>query len=225
VLTHDGYPLAPSGDAPGWLGLEIKDQAVDWNVLLARGDGAVCVRVPVSSPARKAGLMTGDFVISLNGKSYSAFHDADIPPIGSKVVVKAVRNGVVIWTEITVSRKPRPITKTLPPAVPCGTPVKRKERLQWLMRVTGLSGLAVLDKALAARLMVRYVNRDGVAYPGIDRLAGDLGVARSSIEHAIIRLRRAGFVAVISGRAAGRTNSYTLTWPDVGNVVRLRPPS
>jgi hypothetical protein len=176
-VTHDGYPLAPSGDAPGWLGLEIKDQAVDWNVILALGDGAVCVRVPVSSPARKAvpiGLMTGDFVISLNGKSYSVFHDADVPPIGSKVAVKAVRTGVVIWTEITVGRKPRPITKTLPPAVPCGAPVKRKERLQWLMRVTGQSGLTPLDKALAARLMVRYVNRDGIAYPGIDRLAGDL---------------------------------------------------
>jgi hypothetical protein len=210
---------------PGWLGLEIMDQAVDWNVILALGDGTVRVRVPTSSPARKAapiGLVNGDYVVSLNGQSYEALH-ADIPPIGSKVAVKAVRNGVVIWTEITVVRKLKPVTKAVPVAVPCGAPVKRKERPQWLMRVTGMSGLTALDKALATRLTVRYVNREGIAYPGIDRLAGDLGVARSSIERAITRLRRAGFLVVTSGRAVGRSNSYTLTWPDPGNVIRLRP--
>jgi hypothetical protein len=226
-VTHDARPIAPGGDASGWLGLEIMHQGVDWSVILALGDGTVRVRVPVGGPARKAapiGLVTGDYVVSLNGKSYEALQ-ADVPPIGSKVAVKAVRNGVVIWTEITVGRKPKPITKTLPPAVPCGAPVKRSERLQWLMRVTGMSGLTALDKALAARLMVRYVNRDGVAYPSIDRLAGDLDVTRSSIERAITRLCCAGFVAVTSGRAAGRSNNYTLTWPDAGNVIRLRPPS
>jgi hypothetical protein len=225
-VTHDTCPFEPSGDS-GWLGLEVMDHAVDWSVVLALGDGTMRIRVPVGSPARKAApisLVTGDYVVSLNGKSYEAFH-ADVPPIGSKVAVKAVRNGVVIWTEITVGRKTKPITKILQPAVPCGVPVKRKERLQWLMRVTGVSGLTPLDKALAARLMVRYVNRDGIAYPGIDRLAGDLGVKRRAIEHAITRLHRAGFVAVISGRAVGRANSYTLTWPDLSNVIRLRPPS
>jgi hypothetical protein len=224
-VTYDPRPVAPAGDAPGWLGLEIMDRGVDWNVILALGEGTVRVRVPASSPARKAapiGLATGDYVVSLNGKSYEAFH-ADVPPIGSKVAAKAVRNGDVIWTEITVGRKPKPIAKVAPPAVPCGAAVKRKERLKWLTRVTGMSGLTALDKALAARLMVRYVNREGVAYPGIDRLAGDLCMKRRAIEHAITRLRRAGFIAVTSGRAIGRANSYILTWPDLSNVIRLHP--
>jgi hypothetical protein len=226
-VTYDPRLMVPGGAAYGWLGLEIMDQGMDWNVILALGDGTVRVRVPVGSPARKAvpiSLVTGDYVVSLNGKSYEAFH-ADVPQIGSKVAVKALRNGGVIWTEITVGRKPKPVAKVVQPAIPCGAPVKRKERWQWLTRVTGMSGLTPLDKALATRLMVRYVNRDGVAYPGIDRLAGDLGVKRRAIEHAITRLRRAGFVAVTSGRTVGRVNNYTLTCPDLSNVIRLRPPN
>jgi hypothetical protein len=223
---HDVGATARGNDA-GWLGLEIMDQGVDWNVILALDDGTVRVRVPAGSPAKKAmpiGLVSGDYLVSLNGQSFEAFH-ANTPPIGSKVAAKAVRNGVVIWTEITIGRKPKSVANTLPPAVPCGYPVKRKERWQWLARVTGMSGLTALDKAVGTRLMVRYTNRDGIAYPGIDRLAGDFDVQRRAIERAITRLRRAGLVAVISGRTVGRTNRYTLTWPDLSNVVRLRAPS
>jgi hypothetical protein len=60
---------------PGWLGLEILDgSAVDWKTIVALGEGTVCVRVAAACPARKEGLRTKDYVRSINGIGFEAFH-------------------------------------------------------------------------------------------------------------------------------------------------------
>jgi hypothetical protein len=222
MLDAPDNGLKPS--EPGWLGLEALDRGVDWKTIVALGAETVCVRVDVRSPAKKAGLRTGDYVIEINTATFEAFHAGGLQP-GTRAVIKAWRDGQVIWGEATISLRPKPARKEKLSVVPCGADVARNDRLKWLTHVTGDPVLLVADKALAARLMVRYANRSGVSWPGIKRLAADLGVARRTIDYSIQRLHRAGYVDIKSGKKEGRSNEYTLTWPALSsaNVHRLRP--
>jgi hypothetical protein len=107
--------------------------------------------------------------------------------------------------------------------LPCGASVTRNERFKWLSRITGDPRLLPMDKALAARLVLYYLNRKGEAYPAHDTLANGLSVSVSSVKRSIVKLQRAGLLRVISGRKRGRSNCYSLSWPnDPGsNVVRI----
>jgi PDZ domain len=232
---RDGQPSIGDGANPteaGWLGLEILQHTVDWKLCVQLGDGTVRVRVDAGSPANKAGIKTGDYVISINGVSLEEFEAGGLR-IGTKAIIKAHREGQVIFAEVTIRPRPKPKRqKQLPLApcavVPCGADVERNERLKWLDQVTGDHMLRPIDKLVAVRLMVRYANRfTGIAYPSIKKLAADLGVARRSVDFAVKRLHRAGYHDLKSGKAEGRSNEYTATWPaptanvTSANVIRL----
>jgi hypothetical protein len=208
---------------PGWLGLEALQYTVDWNLCSKLGEGTVCVRVEPGSPASRKGLKTRDYVLSVNGVSFEVFQASGLQ-LGAKAIIKAYRDGQIIWAEITIGARPKPTRKEKLPSVRCGAEVPRSERWKWLNRVTGDPALRLADKLLAVRLMVRFLNRHtGVAYPGIKKLAADLGVARRSIDYALERLHRTGYIDIISGRKVGRSNVYTPTWPASGstNVLRM----
>jgi|SRR5258705_838958 hypothetical protein len=109
-----------------------------------------------------------------------------------------------------------------PFVVPCGADVERTDRLKWLSAVTGRPFLSLAAMALAARLMAKYADRQGVAYPSVGRLARDLGVSLSTMNRAVAELHRAGFIDIVSGKKGGRPNHYTLTWPACGKPTILQ---
>jgi hypothetical protein len=229
---RDGQPSIGSGgkpSEPGWLGLELLDgDKVDWKTIVALGDGTVRVRVAAPSPARKAGLRSKDYVISINGVNFEKFHAGGLQ-VGTKAVIKAWRDGGPLWIEAEIVARPRLKPRNEgPPAVACGAAVGRDERLKWLSQMSGSAVLHSLDKALALRLMVRYASRyTGIAKVGVRKLAADLGMSPRSIADAISRLHRAGYINIKSGKKGGLSNEYTPTWPSASgaNVLRLRPPA
>jgi helix-turn-helix protein len=212
---------------PGWLGLEILQHTVDWKLCGQLGDGTVRVRVDPGSPANKTGIKTGDYVISINGMGLGEFQAGGLRA-GTKAIIKVHRDGQVLFAEVTIRPRPKPkhqnkLSVSCAVVVPCGADVGRKERLKWIARVTGDPALSLIDKLVAIRLLVRYANRiTGIAYPGIETLAADLGVSRRAATYAVSRLHRAGYYDIKSGKSKGRSNEYTATWPAPNaNVLRL----
>jgi hypothetical protein len=221
----DAPQTAAAKVARGHLGLEEMSHAVDWQLALDLGPAVARVLVTPRSPAKKAGIASGDYVVSVNGTSLEAF-TAGQPPAGTVALIKVFRvgKGFLLFDAI-LSERPeitRP-SKALATAVPCGAPVARNERLKWLSRITGDPRLLPMDKALAARLVLYYLNRKGEAYPAHDTLANELSVSVSSVKRSIVKLQRAGLLHIASGRKRGRSNCYSLSWPnDSGsNVVRI----
>jgi hypothetical protein len=215
-----------AGTSPGWLGLDILQHTVDWKLCTQLGDGTVRVRVDPGSPASKAGLETCDYVVSVNGVGLEDFQAGGLR-IGAKAIIKAYRDGQVMFVEVTIRARPKPkrqdqflISNAL---VPCGADVERNERLKWIDKMTGDPALRMLDKLVAVRLMVHFANRrTGVAYPAVETLVADLGASRRSGTDAVRRLQRAGYFDVVSGKGEGRSNQYTATWPARStNIVRL----
>ena len=83
----------------GWLGVKIQSITEDIAESLGRTEdkGALVVEVTKGSPADKAGILTGDIILSFDGKEIAAMRK--LPrivaetPIGKKVQVVFLRNG------------------------------------------------------------------------------------------------------------------------------------
>jgi hypothetical protein len=89
---------------------------------------------------------------------------------------------------------------------------KRAARLGW-------RALRVLV-AIAA-----YADKDGVAYPSLDRIAADTGILRLKVPDAVAELERAGFLRRLRAGGRGKTNRYQIifdqpeTVPAAGTVL------
>ena len=71
----------------GHLGLTERSIEVDWKAVDEHGP---CVIVAPRSPAWKARLRSGDFIVSINGMTYEAFHSA-LPAAGTPFEIVAWR--------------------------------------------------------------------------------------------------------------------------------------
>jgi membrane-associated protease RseP (regulator of RpoE activity) len=216
----------PETNASGYLGLEQMTHAVDWRLVRDLDGDASRVAVAPRSPARKAGIRSGDYVVSINGSTFEAFN-ANPPPVGAVALVKVFRAGTgFLLFDATLTDKPLPKPAQRSRAfasTSCGQPVARNDRFKWLSRTTGDPRLSPRDKALAARLVVYYLNRGGEAFPAHNTIATELGASVSSVKRSIENLRRAGLLHVVSGRIQGRSNRYSLCWPaeHASNVVPI----
>jgi PDZ domain/Helix-turn-helix domain len=226
---RDGLPSIVGGASSselGWHGIQILHHPVDWPLCYQLGDGTVCVRVDPGSPARKAGLKTGDYLISVNGTTFEAFSEGR-PIAGTTAVIKAFRKGagVQYLEAVLIARpSPRPVTTRLcRPAIPCGRPVERNGKLKWLALVSRKSTLTPLDKAIATLLMTYYCNRKGDAYPSHATLARINNVCVRSVQRSISNLHRHGLLSVASRKKEGRSNLYSPCFPEEpsGKVVQI----
>lgn len=83
----------------GWLGVQIQDVTSDLaqSFGLDKPQGALVGGVDASGPAGKAGVQTGDVILSFNGRVLD--NSSDLPPlvgaapVGSKVELKVLRDG------------------------------------------------------------------------------------------------------------------------------------
>jgi serine protease Do len=97
----------------GMLGVEIKpvDDDVVKALKLDRARGAIVVSVSPDSAAQKAGLQSGDIILSYNGQD--VVQGTDLPPLvamtkpGSTVPIKILRDGKEKTVEATIGAMPR----------------------------------------------------------------------------------------------------------------------
>jgi serine protease Do len=97
----------------GMLGVEIKpvDDDVVKALKLDRARGAIVVSVSPDSAAQKAGLQSGDIILSYNGQD--VVQGTDLPPLvamtrpGSTVPIKIMRDGKEKTVEATIGAMPR----------------------------------------------------------------------------------------------------------------------
>lgn len=70
------------------------------------------------------------------------------------------------------------------------------------------------DRRVGTYIVERYIHKSGnVAYPGMQRLANELGKSTRTIERALWMLVRCGYlIQGRSGGGRGHANEYTVDW-------------
>ena len=195
----------------GYLGLTQRTIEVDWKSVVEHGP---CVIVAPRSPARKAGLKSGDFVVSINGMTYDNFHSA-LPAAGTMFRIVVWRERVGELTALgclgTIP-KPPPESSSASPTKPSGRQVTRKERPLFMQ---GFISSHPDLKALDTRLLSLLLNHEGAKgiYPKRMTLARSLRCSLSTLDRSVRRCIRAGVLVVESGKSRRKSNSYFVTWP------------
>jgi hypothetical protein len=204
-----------SNNAPdanhGYLGLvERKYIEVDWDAVAEHGP---CVIVRPYSPAWRAGVRSGDFIISINDVSYYDFY-AVLPPPGTAFKIVFWRKGHGRLTAFeTLGTTPKfPERKDICPENEPGKPVAKRERPEFIQ---GFISKHLILKAIDTRLLSLLLNYEGPKgiIPKRRTLAQDLSCSLSTLDRSIRRCRGAGFLRVESGKSERHSNSYTVTWP------------
>ena len=70
-------------------------------------------------------------------------------------------------------------------------------------------------------LLLKYAWQEGSCFPGIDRLAEDLGVERKSVMRYTRELRSTGLISV-KRRGFGKTNVYRICKLKTADILKLK---
>ena len=196
--------------APGYLGLIERSFEVDWKSVAEHGP---CVIVAPRSPAWRAGLRSDDFVISINGMAYEAFHSA-VPAVGTSFVIVAWRKriGQVTVVGLLGTTPKPPSASACSPAIPSGKPVTKRERPFFMQ---GFISKHPELKALDTRVLSLLLNHEGPKgiIPKRRTLARALRCSFSTLDRSMHRCKRAGVLRVESGKPRRRSSRYFVTWP------------
>jgi PDZ domain-containing protein len=210
-VTVPGPPPS-STPLPGYLGLTKRSFGLDWKSVLEHGP---CVWVTPYSPAWKAGLRSGDFIISINGSDYDNF-DAARKMAGEtfRVIVWRPRVGkLTVFGQLAAARKPRPTPSWLSHSLTlAGRAVTGRERSSF---VQGFISKHPRLKAIDTRLLTLLLNYEGPKgiIPRRGRLAKDLGCSLSTLDRSMRRCCHEGVLVVESGKSRRTSNKYSVTWP------------
>ena len=210
-MTVAGIAPSPSS-APGYLGLFARSIEVDWRSVAKHGP---CVIVAIFSPAWKAGLRTGDFVTSINGMTYEAFH-SPLPSAGTVFHIVAWREGMGTLNFVgqlgNVPKRRLERERADRPTISPGRPVKRKERPFFMQ---GFISMHPNLKALDTRLLSLLLNYEGPKgiFPKRRTLTKKLSCSLSTLDRSIWRCKQAGALRVESGKPSREPNRYFVTWP------------
>lgn len=211
-----------------WLGLEEMPLGdVDWQYRIDLGDGVVCVRVAAGGPADRAGIKTGDFLISINGKSWDEYNDT-IPNVGEPALLDLHRRDSpplsfhFLHEGIPCRRQPR--RRRLPMFL-SGAEVDHLYRNKWFADLS--LNPKIKDRAVrvAGLLAFKYYSRKTRdAYPSLATLAEDCDCSVSSIQRAVQNLYEYGLIRILSGSKKGGSNRYRLCHPAVpcGGIIPMR---
>jgi hypothetical protein len=221
-------PLRPDARAPaprGWHGMTPRALAkytqsdyASWIAADLDGNARV-VDVAPWSPAAKAGIMTGDWVVLVDGERLDMWelHGASVD---ARVRIMLYRHPTGRWAVdvILIQRPPRlprqrQVCAASGPYHAPGCHLGAKQRLQWQAAMFNDRYLSALAREVATYLATVRANKANMAFPSRATIASDLGVSIRTIDRAVARLRGRGWIKVISGRGTGESNRYWLTWP------------
>jgi hypothetical protein len=197
--------------APGYLGLRERtiNVGIDWTLAEKYGPSVI---VELGSPVAKAGVRSGDYIISINGVTFDEFQKA-IPPAGTRFEVVAWRKG---RGEIRVSGTLAEVPKDgaeqwQSPGIESGKLVAKTERPVFIGFITGHLGLDPID----VRLLLLIIDLDwgDGTIQSRSALANRLGRSVRTVDRATLRCRQAGVLRVKSGKARCEANAYFVTWP------------
>jgi len=206
----------------GWHGMRARPDRLyrpdDWRTWGKFQGDACLVDVTYDSPAWRADLRDGTWVLLANQMTFKAF-EARGMPAGSVVSIKAFRPGfgdldvtITLVDQPKPKRAPRRASRSRVPLAECGRPITRDDRPKWLMELSQNAYLSTAARTIGTFLCNRAIRDNGSTdeWP-VKRIAKCVGLSRRTVERSIGELHRAGLVAIASGRRARRNNIYTCT--------------
>jgi hypothetical protein len=222
--AHPAPEATPGEPSIGWHGIIARNQKRyspdDWRMWGTLGGDVTLVDVAVGSPAWRAEIRNGTWVMLMNQMTFEAF-EARRAPVGTTVSVKAFRPGLghvhptlTLVDRPKIKREPRRGNRSRIPLAEAGAVVSRSERPKWLGQLCRSAYLSPAARLLGCFFANVAVRNDGWARQwSLDRLVKDLGITQSTLQRSIRELQQAGYLRFNSGRHARRNNSYALAWP------------
>jgi serine protease Do len=104
----------------GWLGVTIQSMTSELakSFNLSPDKGVLVADVQAAGPAAKAGLQSGDVILTYNGKELHSSNDLSIAvaetPVGSTANLKVLRNGKEMSFDVKVGERPADVTENFP---------------------------------------------------------------------------------------------------------------
>jgi Helix-turn-helix domain len=225
--------------APGWHGMDILSIEVDHRLIaeLTPDGSAVKIGVAPGTPAARAGLRTGDYVLTVgqcgNGVPLGEFERLHLPAY-AQIIVRFHRPGhhrageaemKLLKLSRPPGRKRAPWWERFPKAE-CGREVQPgKDRAAFAGQMSGHPHMPKVALKILIRLLSYYDGKDG-AYPSYSTLARDAGCRRrnTAMENVqalewlgVLEVRK--FEGRVSSSAAnkrggGKTNRFVSHWPE-----------
>jgi hypothetical protein len=195
----------------------------DWKLINDLGGDAMKVVVVTRSPAWRAGLRTGDYLISASPSATTELAPAallELPlPLGTEIFLRAFRPQTRQTMESTailgaVPGQPVPKWRTCP-ACAAGERVLKKGRPQFRAEMAGNPRIKGAAFKLLVLLMDKYDNDQCGAFPSYDTIAGEFGVSRRRVMSLVNQLEHAGVLRVLRRQdgAIHKTNVFQRCWP------------
>lgn len=214
----------------GWHGMEQMRLEVDHRLIaeLAPDGTAAKIMVSPGTPAARAGLHTGDYVLSAGrygaGVPLADFEALSLPA-GVEIFVQFHRPGRHKVGQVEVAllklrRRPglsKPRWWQLMPRVAHGLEVQRDERSVFEAEMAKHPRMNPLGFRILVRLLRHYDGRHG-AFPSYSTIAGDVGCQRRASIENVQHLERLGIVEILVGAGrvgrGGVTNRFVMHWPE-----------
>jgi hypothetical protein len=221
----------PESPLPVWHGITAATIEVDYQLALELSPQGTAVKILVErgSPAWKAGLRTGDYLVSIGDSptaetSFEAFAALD-GPMGREIFARyhrPGRNAGLVDTAVfrLIGRRTR--ARAAPrwqrgARVSFGRVVERgADRARFEAEMAAHRALPPLAFKILVRLL-RYYDGKAGAFPSYRTLAQDVGYSRRRVIDNVACLNWLGIVEVLKqgGRKGngGRTNLFIIHWP------------
>jgi hypothetical protein len=214
----------------GWHGMEQMRLEVDHRLIAELTPNCTAAKIKASpgTPAARAGLRAGDYVLSI-GRYGAAAPLADFEalslPAGVEVLVQFHRPGRHKVGQVEVAllklrRRPglsKPRWWQLTPRVAHGQEVQRDERSVFEAEMAKHPQMNPLGFRILVRLLRYYDGRQG-AFPSYATIGGDVGCKRRAAIENVQHLERLGIVEILVGAGrlgrGGMTNRFVMHWPE-----------
>jgi hypothetical protein len=196
----------------GYLGLRECTMELDYKLMAMYG---TCVLVLPRSPAAVAGLRSGDYIRSINDRSYEEFH-RNPPPAGTPFEIHywrpkaGERIACGLLGKLPKERQTEWWEKwsaTMP-----GRPVRKDERPVYMDFISKDKRLQHVD----FRYLTILLNYDGYCgiFPMRKTIANALECSLSTVSRCQRRCSYRGVLEVVSGKRHRSSNTYLVTWPE-----------
>jgi hypothetical protein len=222
AIARDAPAGSMTSSNQGYHGLrrrqECRWKPPEWKLYEVLGGVGMIVDVEDYSPAWRAGVRSGFFLIEIGGVEFDAF-EGRRAPIGTTVRIKGIHpTRGALDTQLTLTASPKPKRPLANHPVECGRTVAGKEeRPAWRRAIETHPEITDAEVRFAAFLADKCVYLDNQTREksgwSIARLAKALGMSHSKFVRVRARFLRRGFLDSVSGKRSRKVTIYRLCWP------------